>query len=46
MRIYFPQELDAMLKYNGSEIEAKLGDYNGRPFDSEAPKQLVICRAH
>jgi len=44
MRIYFPQELDALLKYNGLAIEAKLGDYDGRPFDSEAPKQLITCR--
>jgi len=43
MRIYFPQELDALLKYNGFVIEAKLGDYDGRPFDSEAPKQLILC---
>lgn len=44
MRICYPQELDALLKYNGFAIEAKLGDYDARPFDSEAPKQLIVCR--
>jgi SAM-dependent methyltransferase len=44
MRIYFPKELDALLKYNGFAIEAKLGDYDGRPFEAEAPKQLIVCK--
>lgn len=43
MRIYFPQELDALLKYNGFEIEAKFGNYDETPFTSAAPKQLIVC---
>lgn len=46
MRIYFPQELDALLKYNGFRIEAKFGNYDERPFTSEAPKQLIVCYPH
>jgi hypothetical protein len=45
LRIYYPQELDAILKYNGFLIERKYGDYDGRAFDSSATKQLPVCRA-
>jgi SAM-dependent methyltransferase len=44
MRLFFPQELDALLELSGFAIERKLGDYDGRPFDSRSPKQLVVCR--
>jgi SAM-dependent methyltransferase len=44
LRIYYPRELDALLKYNGFEIESKMGDVNGEPFTSKSPRQLVICR--
>ena len=44
MRIHFPQELDALLHYNGFVIEAKFGDYDETPFESTSPKQLVVCR--
>ena len=46
MRIYFPQELDVLLRYNGFKIEAKLGDYDETPFTSESPKQLIICNTN
>lgn len=44
MRMYFPQELDALLRYNGFVIEQKYGDYDGRPFDAKSEMQLVVCR--
>ncbi|KKM72502.1 hypothetical protein LCGC14_1419870 [marine sediment metagenome] len=44
MRMFFPQELDALLRYNGFRIEAKYGDYDKTPFTSESPKQLIVCR--
>ena len=43
MRIYFPQELDSLLKYNGFRIEAKFGNHDEKPFKSESIKQMVIC---
>jgi SAM-dependent methyltransferase len=43
MRIYFPQELDALLHYNGFVIEHKYGDYNEGPFEATSPKQLLVC---
>jgi ubiquinone/menaquinone biosynthesis C-methylase UbiE len=45
IRIYFPQELDALLKYNGFAIESKFGDYDGTAFRAASPKQLVVCSA-
>jgi SAM-dependent methyltransferase len=43
MRMYFPQELDALIKYNGYIIDDKYGDYDQRPFDIQSEKQLVVC---
>lgn len=43
-RIFFPQELDALLEYNGLAIEQKYGWYDGSPFESGSPKQIVVCR--
>jgi 2-polyprenyl-3-methyl-5-hydroxy-6-metoxy-1,4-benzoquinol methylase len=44
MRIFFPQELDALLHYQGFEVVSKLGDYGGTPFGARSPKQLTFCR--
>ena len=44
VRIYFPQELDALLTLSGFRIEAKYGDYDGSGFSAESPKQLIVCR--
>ncbi len=44
MRIFFPQELDALLHYNGFEIETKFGNYDETPFKTSSPIQLVISR--
>ncbi|MFX0097669.1 MAG: class I SAM-dependent DNA methyltransferase [Candidatus Hodarchaeota archaeon] len=43
-KVYFPQELDALLKYNGFIIEAKYGDYEGTHFESDSIFQVVVCR--
>lgn len=45
LRMYFPQELDACLKYNGFVIDDKFGNYDGRAFDSSATRQLIVCHA-
>ncbi len=44
LRVFFPQELDALLELNGFTIERKLGDYVGRPFRSRSAKQIYVCR--
>lgn len=42
-RLYFPQELEALLKYNGFTIESKFGSYDKTPFASGAVQQLIVC---
>jgi len=44
MRMYFPQELDALIKYNGFELEHKYGSYDQTAFGPESEKQLLVCR--
>ncbi|HPQ71364.1 MAG TPA: class I SAM-dependent methyltransferase [bacterium] len=45
MRIFYPQELDAYLRFAGFAIEHKFGDYDESPFVSTSPKQLIVARA-
>jgi len=42
MRVFFPQELEAILKLNGFRIAAKYGDYDAKPFDSQSERQIII----
>ncbi len=44
LRIFFPQELDALLQLHGFEIENKFGNFDETPFVSDSPKQVVVCR--
>jgi SAM-dependent methyltransferase len=44
LRVYFPQELAALLHYNGFAIESRHGDFAGRPFADGAPQQVVVAR--
>ena len=44
MRQFFPQEIDALLKYNGFRIERKFGSHREEIFDFDSPKQLIICQ--
>jgi ubiquinone/menaquinone biosynthesis C-methylase UbiE len=43
MRMYFPQELDALIKYNGFRIDAKYGSHERGPFTANSEKQLIVC---
>jgi SAM-dependent methyltransferase len=43
-RQHFPQEIDALLAYNGFVVDAKYGDYPDASFTSDSPKQLIVCR--
>lgn len=45
LRMFFPQELDALLKYNGFRIEQKYGDYRKSAFGQTSGKQLIIVVA-
>ena len=43
MRMFYPQELDALLVFNGFEIEHKFGDFDGAAFNSDSKKQIYVC---
>lgn len=45
-RIYHPNELEALLKYNGFTIETKLGNYDKEPFSSSSTNFTIICKLH
>ncbi len=44
MRVFFPQEFDALMKYNSFDIINKFGDFVESPFQSDSPKQIMVCR--
>jgi SAM-dependent methyltransferase len=44
LRMFYPQEIDALLAYNGFVIDQKYGDYEETPYGSNSPKQLIVCR--
>jgi SAM-dependent methyltransferase len=44
MRIYFPQELDALLWHNGFAIEDKYGDADRHPFDALSGMQYFVLK--
>lgn len=46
VRIIYPQELEALLHYNGFKTDARYGDFDETPFSSNSPKQIVICSAN
>ena len=43
LRMYFPKELDALLKYSGMRIVMKFGDWNRSAFGPESRHQLCFC---
>lgn len=44
MRMYFPQELDALFWYNGFVIEHKYGGNDQRPFDAQSTTQMFVLK--
>lgn len=43
MRCYFPQEMDALLEYNGFKIVNKYGDFKRANFTGQSMKQIFDC---
>jgi SAM-dependent methyltransferase len=43
-RQFFPQELDALLHYNGFLVEARYGKYGEKDSHAESNQQLVVAR--
>jgi len=44
-RQFYPQELEALLHYNGFEIETFLGDFQGTPVTKDSSTLLIHARA-
>jgi SAM-dependent methyltransferase len=44
-RQFFPQELEALLYYNGFRVTERYGDFDKSPLRSESPTILLHCRA-
>lgn len=45
MRCFFPQELEAIVQYNGFEISKKYGDFDRSSFVGSSPKQILVLKA-
>ena len=43
MRMFFPQELDALVRYNGFTILNKWGDLQRTAFGPDSPLQVLEC---
>ncbi len=43
LRVFFPQELDALLTLSGFTVDAKYGSFDRSPFTSESRCQLAVC---
>ena len=44
LRYTFPQELAALLHYNGFIVARRYGDWNGEPLTAASPSIIVVCR--
>lgn len=45
VRIFYPQELDALLHYSGFKMLRRYGDYEGGAFHSDSPHQIYVVTA-
>jgi SAM-dependent methyltransferase len=43
-RQFYPQELEALLHYNGFELVEQMGDFDGSPVSRESAVLIVTCR--
>lgn len=43
-RQFFPAELEALLHYNGFDLESQTGDFEGKPIDAATESQVLIAR--
>lgn len=44
-RQFFPAELEALLHYNGFEVQLHAGDFDGGPITTDTESQVLIARA-
>ena len=44
MRIFYPQELEALLHYNGFTVLEQYGDYDHGPLTAASRTMVYVCR--
>jgi SAM-dependent methyltransferase len=44
LRYIFPQEMEALLHYNGFKIVERYGDYDSSPLTGDSPMQVYVCK--
>ena len=44
MRLFFPQELDTYIKWNGFNVIHKFGSFEEEAFDDHSEKQIFVCQ--
>jgi SAM-dependent methyltransferase len=45
LKMYFPRELEALLRCNGLGIAARYGSHAREPFDKQSRFQILVCQA-
>lgn len=43
LKMYFPRELEALVRCNGLRIAARYGGHAGEPFDERSRFQILVC---
>jgi SAM-dependent methyltransferase len=44
LRLVYPQEMEALLHYNGLAVRDVYGDWDRRPLDGDSPRMIYVCR--
>ena len=42
-RMFFPQEFELLLHYNGFTVEQQYGDWGGGPITNESELMIMVC---
>jgi SAM-dependent methyltransferase len=43
LKMYFPRELEALVRCSGLRIAARYGGHDGQPFDEKSRFQILVC---
>jgi SAM-dependent methyltransferase len=44
LRFVYPQEMDALLHYNGLAVHDAYGDWDKQPLAADSPRMIYVCR--
>jgi SAM-dependent methyltransferase len=45
LRVFFPQELEALLHYNGFDVVERFGDWDRSPLTQSSPMIICVCQS-